>query len=95
MSLVTSQCSDIDDITKLSLSDGTKLILYADDLLFYRPISSPQDPHLLQHDIDIVQAYATAQYVTYNRSKCKYINTAKSICYFDNCICHQNCNCWL
>ena len=19
----------------------------------------------------------------------------KSICYFDNCICHQNCNCWL
>jgi len=18
-----------------------------------------------------------------------------SICYFDNCICHQSCNCWL
>ena len=24
----------------------------------------------------------------------RYI-TAKSICYFDNCNCHQNCNCWL
>jgi len=53
----------IDDITKLSLSDGTKLILYADDLLLYRPISCPQDHHLLQHDVDIVQAYASAQYI--------------------------------
>ena len=62
----------IDDITKLSLSDGTKLILYADDLLLYRPISSPQDHHLLHH-VDIVQAYASAQYMTFNRSKCKYM----------------------
>ena len=23
------------------------------------------------------------------------ISLQKSICYFDNCICHQNCNCWL
>jgi len=63
----------IDDITKLSLSDGTKLILYADDLLIYRPISCPQDHHLLQHDVDIVKAYASAQYMTFNRSKCKYM----------------------
>ena len=61
----------IDDITKLSVSDGTKLILYADDLL-YCPISSPQDYHLL-HDVDTVQAYASAQYMTFNRSKCKHI----------------------
>ena len=73
MPLVTSSCSDIDDITKLSPSDGTKLILYADDLLLYRPISCPQDHHLLQHDVDVVQAYASAQYMTFNRSKCKYM----------------------
>ena len=40
----------IDDITKLNLSVGTKLILYADDLLLYRPLSKPQDFDLLQGD---------------------------------------------
>jgi len=27
--------------------------------------------------------------------KACYISLQKSICYFDNYICHQNCNCWL
>ena len=41
----------IDDITSISLTDGT-LSLFADDMLLYRPIWSPVDYHHLQIDID-------------------------------------------
>jgi len=33
----------IDDITRISLSEGTKLVLYADDMLLYRKIDHPED----------------------------------------------------
>ena len=33
----------IDDITSLQLSEGTKVSLYADDMLLYKPISSDND----------------------------------------------------
>jgi len=26
--------------------------------------------------------------------KSSRVTLQKSICYFDNCICHQSCNCW-
>ena len=41
----------IDDITSLQLSEGTKVSLYADDMLLYKPISSDNDYVKLQHDI--------------------------------------------
>jgi len=41
----------INDITSISLSDGT-LSLFADDMLLYRPIRSPVDYQHLQIDID-------------------------------------------
>ena len=44
----------IDDITSLQLSEGTKISLYADDMLLYKPISSDNDYVELQHDIDQV-----------------------------------------
>ena len=44
----------IDDITSLQLSEGTKVSLYADDMLLYKPISSDNDYVELQHDIDQV-----------------------------------------
>ena len=40
----------INDITSISLSDGT-LSLFADDMLLYRPIRSPVDYYHLQIDI--------------------------------------------
>jgi hypothetical protein len=48
----------IDDITSLQLSEGTKVSLYADDMLLYKPISSDNDYMELQHDIDKVYLWA-------------------------------------
>ncbi len=33
----------VDNITKVNLSSGSRLVLYADDILLYRPISSLED----------------------------------------------------
>ncbi len=33
----------IDNITKMDLSAGSRFVLYADDILLYRPISSLED----------------------------------------------------
>ena len=41
----------IDGINGLSLSPGSNLVLYADDMLLYRPISSRDDYTYLQADI--------------------------------------------
>ena len=43
----------IDGICGVKLSDGT-LILFADDLLLYRPIKSAQDFELLQYDVSAI-----------------------------------------
>ena len=43
----------IDDITSIQLSEGTKLSLYADNMLLYKTISSNYDHvELLQQDIN-------------------------------------------
>ena len=47
----------INDINDLRLSTGSKLVLYADDILLYRPIFSGKDYALLQEDIDALGVY--------------------------------------
>ena len=42
----------LEDICQVNLSLDCKLVLYADDILLYRPISSSSDYNLLQADID-------------------------------------------
>ncbi len=61
----------IDDIADVNLSVGSKIVLYADDILLYRPISLPEDLEHLQSDVDALQAYASANYLTFNAAKCK------------------------
>ena len=63
----------INDIVTVNIFDGSKIILYADDILLYRPISLPQDFGHLQNDVDKLQAYASANYMTFNASKCKFM----------------------
>ena len=63
----------IDDIADVSLSDGSKIVLYADDILLYRPISLPVDLKLLQRDVDALETYASANYLTFNVAKCKFM----------------------
>ena len=43
----------MNSINYLPLSPGSKLVLYADDVL-YRPINSPEDVSILQEDINLI-----------------------------------------
>ena len=63
----------IDNIADVNLSDGSKIVLYADDILLYHPISLPMDLEYLQKDVDTLQIFATANYLTFNVSKCKFM----------------------
>ncbi len=60
-----------DDIADVNLSVGSKIVLYADDILLYLPISLPEDLEHLQSDVDALQAYASANCLTFNAAKCK------------------------
>ena len=48
----------INDINNLTLSPGSKLVLYADDILLYRPIVSENDYTLLQQDVDALGVWS-------------------------------------
>ena len=63
----------INDLTKINLSDGAKLTLYADDILLFRTINSPNDFFALQEDIDKVGSWSCTNFLTLNRAKCKYM----------------------
>ena len=63
----------IDDIATVNLTEGLKIVLYADDILLYHPISSPEDIEHLQNNVDKFQACASANYMTFNASKCKFM----------------------
>jgi hypothetical protein len=73
----------IDDISRVSLSSKSKLVLYADDILLYRPITSPDDYYALQADIDTLSRWTTLNAMTFNAAKCKYmsISRKKSQCF--------------
>ena len=45
---------DIDDVNGLPVSEDTKLVLYADDMLLYRRIHHLKDYAALQRDINLV-----------------------------------------
>ena len=50
----------INDLTKTNLSDGAELTLYADDILLFKIINSPEDFVSLQEDIDKVGSWSSA-----------------------------------
>ncbi len=62
---------DIDSNSTQQLSVGSKLSLYADDMLLYKVISSAADYVELQQDIDQIYGWSVANLMTFNSSKCK------------------------
>ena len=56
----------IDGIKNWPLSEGSKVTLYADDMLLYRPISCTRDYIDLQNDIDMytIASWVIAKYLT-------------------------------
>ena len=57
----------------LPISGGSRLVLYADDILLYRPISHQEDYALLQCDIDNIDSWVSDNYLQFNVAKCKYM----------------------
>jgi len=44
----------INDLCNIPLSLGTKLMMFADDILLFKPISVPYDAALFQADVNLV-----------------------------------------
>jgi len=67
----------INDIAGLTFSSGTFLNLFADDMLLYRYIDSPEDVVCLQQDNDLLSSWVCRNYLTLNPSKCKYMTVSR------------------
>ena len=65
----------INGLSNIPLSSTAKLILYTDDILLSLPCNnySPSDILLIQHNIDLVSSWISANYLTINSSKTKYV----------------------
>ena len=61
----------INDLSNLALSQGAKILLYADDILLYKPINTPIDFDDLQADINTIAHWISSNHLTVNSSKTK------------------------
>ena len=66
----------IDGVESVTLSDGT-IVLYADDMVLYRPIYSYEDYWLLQQDINAIAMWIVNNHLQFNTSKCKYMTISR------------------
>ena len=60
----------VNDLASLPISDRSQLVLYADDLLLFRPISNPSDYCHLRDDIAAIEAWTLQNSLQLNTSKC-------------------------
>ena len=63
----------IDDVMRVPLSEGSRLTVYADDMLLYKPVSCLEDFTALQNDIDKLESWTTSNLLHFNTSKCKFM----------------------
>ena len=61
----------INDITKLNFSSNSRLSLYADDILLYKPISCKTSYEELQQDIERLSRWSDKHMLSFNTKKCK------------------------
>ena len=63
----------INSLEEIPLSAGTKFILYADHILVYKPITSIDDHHLFQCDLNAITSWLVQNSITLDTAKCKYM----------------------
>ena len=61
----------INGITELPLLSESKLVMYADDILLYRPIRQASGYQRLQQDVEALRTWANNNYLTFNPLKSK------------------------
>ena len=63
----------INSITDLKLTTGSKLMLYADDVILYRPISKTEEYSDVQKDLNTMNVWSNSSRLLFNPLKCKYM----------------------
>ena len=61
----------------MALSEGSKLILYADDILLYRKIHTEQDYATLQQDVDSLGVWSLLNYLSFNPANVTFTKTTR------------------
>ena len=74
----------INSVEYVSFSPGTKIVLFADDMLLYRPIVCTNDEQLLQSDVDLLAAWVSEHHLSLNTNKCKYMVISRRLCSTNN-----------
>ena len=76
----------MDSINHVPLSPDSKLLLYADDILFYSPIRQPSDITTSQLDMDSISHWVSQSGLRLNIAKTKYVvfQTVPSSTLFSN-----------
>ena len=67
----------LNPLTKILLSHGTSLALYADDIVVYRSISGPADIEALQSDVDRIVEWLGGAGLPLNTNKSNVIFSRK------------------
>ena len=60
----------VDGVSSITLADGT-VVLFADDMVLYRPLYTPYDYELLQRDINAIAHWISNVHLQFNTKKCK------------------------
>ena len=68
----------INDLADLQLSEGSKLVAYADDLLLYKPVESNADYNQVQEVVTTIDYWMSHNFLTLNATKCKHMVITKS-----------------
>ena len=63
----------INDLVSLSFSSGTNILMFADDIVLYKPISSQRDSSDFQGDVDLVANWAKSKHLSLNVTKSKLV----------------------
>ena len=58
--------SYVNDLAFISFSHGTQILLFADDIILYKPVSNDQDTIDFQADVDVLANWAKLNHLELN-----------------------------
>lgn len=65
-------------INDISLPLSSKSVMFADDILMFRTVQSPNDEERFQTDLQLLHEWAELNQMTFNPSKCKILHVTRS-----------------
>ena len=68
----------VNDIPNLPFSKDSHLMMYADDLLLFKPISCQQDLSTFQCDVNLISQWTLQNHLSLNCNKTKYMLISRS-----------------